>query len=89
MDAIQVLTTELAQAVSGNTIYDSYKDQWKYLLESYVGGVEYQNAQHLVKYQLETESEYQNRLRTTPLQNHCASVISVYNSFLFRQEPQA
>lgn len=88
MDAVQVLTTELAQAVSGNSIYDTYKNQWRYLLESYIGGVEYQNAQHLVKYQLETESEYQNRLRTTPLQNHCASVISVYNSFLFRQQPK-
>lgn len=88
MDAVQLLTTEIAQAVSGNSIYDAYKDQWRYLLESYIGGQEYQNAQHLVKYQLETESEYQSRLATTPLQNHCASVISVYNSFLFRQSPQ-
>ena len=69
MDAIQLLTTEVAQAVSGNAIYDAYKSQWRYMLESYMGGMEYQNAQHLVKYQLETESEYQNRLDTTPLQN--------------------
>ena len=88
MDAIQLLTTEVAQAVSGNTIYEGYKSQWRYMMESYLGGMEYQNAQHLVKYQLETEGEYQNRLDTTPLQNHCSSVISVYNSFLFGQQPQ-
>jgi len=36
---------------------------------------------------METDAEYTNRLKATPLENHCQSVISVYNSFLFREEP--
>ena len=40
-----------------------------------------------MKYSLEAEAEYQARLRSTPLDNHCRSVISVYISFLFREEP--
>jgi len=88
MDAIQRLNDAIAKAASGNDTYDTYKPHWQYLLESYLGGEEYRRAEHLVKYQLETESEYQSRLRTTPLDNHCASVISVYNSFLFRTEPE-
>jgi hypothetical protein len=36
---------------------------------------------------LESDAEYAARLSTTPLQNHCQSVISVYSSFLFRYAP--
>lgn len=87
MDQIQILTQEINKAISGNTTYNTYRPIWRYLLESYVGGEEYRRAQHLVRYQLESDAEYVARLRTTPLQNHCQSVISVYTSFLFRQEP--
>jgi hypothetical protein len=88
MDAIQTLSTEVAAILSANTTYQTYQSQWKYLLESYVGGREYRNAGHLTRYQLETDNEYNARLSTTPLENHCSSVISVYNSFLFRECPE-
>lgn len=88
MDQIQTLSQEISKALSGNTTYSTYRPIWRYLLESYVGGEEYRNAKHLVRYQLESEAEYAARLRTTPLQNHCQSVISVYTSFLFREEPE-
>lgn len=87
MNVVETLTQEIAAIVSGNKLYESYSAQWRYLLESYLGGEEYRRAQHLTRYQLETDGEYQARLRTTPLQNHCQSVISVYQSFLFREEP--
>lgn len=88
MDAIQTLANEIAKATSGNKIYDTYLPQWRYLLESYIGGEEYRTAGHLTRYQLESDAEYKARLRSTPLDNHCQSVISVYNSFLFRKEPE-
>ena len=87
MDSIQTLENEIAKLVSGNKLYETYQTIWKYLLESYTGGEEYRRAGHLTRYQLETDGEYQARLKTTPLENHCASVVSVYNSFLFREEP--
>lgn len=87
MDAIQTIEQEIASLVAGNKIYDTYYPTWKYLLESYVGGDEYRRAGHLTRYQLETAAEYDARLKTTPLENHCASVIQVYNSFMFREEP--
>lgn len=87
MDAIQTLENDIAAALSGNDIYNTYKDTWKYLLESYIGGEEYRRAAHLTRYQLESDIEYQARLRATPLENHCQSVVSVYNSFLFRESP--
>lgn len=87
MNVTQTLEQEIAAIVSGNKLYNTYISQWKYLLESYLGGDEYRQAGHLTRYQLETDNEYQSRLRATPLDNHCQSVISVYNSFLFREEP--
>ena len=88
MNILETLSNDVAQLISGNDIYTSYQYRWKYLLESYVGGEEYRRAQHLTRYQLETVQEYEARLKATPLENHCASVISVYNSFLFREEPE-
>lgn len=87
MDVSQILSTEVASVIAANRLYETYLPQWKYLLESYIGGEEYRRAGHLTRYQLETDAEYAARLRETPLDNHCQSVISVYNSFLFRQEP--
>ena len=88
MNSIETLATEIAALTSGNRLYDTYQPIWKYLLESYTGGEEYRSAGHLTRYQLETQKEYDARLRATPLENHCSSVISVYNSFLFREEPK-
>lgn len=87
MDQIQTLSNAVTQAISGNNTYNTYEPIWRYLLESYIGGEEYRRASHLVRYQLETEREYTARLYQTPLDNHCQSVISVYNSFLFRENP--
>ena len=87
MDAIQSITNEVARLTSGNLTFNTYRPIWQFLLESYVGGEEYRRAGHLTRYVLETNAEYQARLSTTPLENHCSSVVSVYNSFLFREEP--
>lgn len=87
-NATQKIATEIASLLSGNSTYNSYDTRWRFLLESYIGGMEYREAGHLTRYQLETDAEYNARLRGTPLENHCASVINVYNSFLFREDPK-
>lgn len=68
-------------------LYLRYRPRWEFLYQSYVGGDEYRRAGHLTRYQLETDGEYNQRLRITPLTNHCASVIQTYVSFLFREHP--
>ena len=82
---IKEIITELT---SGNSLYNKHIHQWTYLLESYLGGEDYRRGGHLTRYAMETDEEYAARLRATPLDNHCHSVISVYNSFLFREKPQ-
>ena len=84
---IQTLQEQYLQAVSTNLLYTRNRDQWQYLLESYMGGIDYRNAGHLTKYVNETSGEYTARLNSTHLENHCQSVVSTYMSFLFREEP--
>ena len=84
---IQTLQEQYLQAVSTNQLYIRNRDQWQYLLESYMGGIDYRNAGHLTKYVNETAGEYAARLNSTHLENHCQSVVSTYMSFLFREEP--
>lgn len=88
MNVIDTLTDELRKFLTGNKLYLDYLPRWQYLLESYLGGQEYRTAGHLTRYALETDAEYNARLRATPLDNHCQSTIQIYNSFLFREEPE-
>lgn len=79
------LLEQYLHATTTNRQYTRNRDRWQYLLEAYMGGEEWQRGLHLTKYVNETAQEYTARLRATPLENHCKSVISTYTSFLFRQ----
>ena len=73
------------------TVHDNYKkltQQWEFLVRSYYGGKEYKLGNYLHQYNLELDNEYDLRLDSTPLDNHCRNVVQVYSSFLFRQPPK-
>ena len=84
----QTLNDDYIALSSTHSLYTRNRDRWQFLMESYTGGVEYQNGGHLTRYVLETPNEYSSRLANTPLDNHCQSVIQTYVSFLFREEPE-
>ena len=83
----QTLSQDFARVSTTNLEYSRNRERWAFLLDSYVGGDQYKQGNYLTRYQLETQQEYNARISNTPLINHCASVISVYTSFLFRQNP--
>ena len=86
--ANQTLLDDYRALNTTHWLYNRNRDRWQFLYESYVGGEEYRRSGHLTRYQLETEGEYSSRLQNTPLDNHCASVIGTYISFMFREEPE-
>ena len=85
---MSTVNEQIDALVGGNTVYQQYVEQWRYLLVSYMGGDDYREGGFLQRYQMETSSEYGARLQSTPLDNHCGSVVRTYNSFLFRTPPQ-
>ena len=68
--------------------YNNYLNQWKFYIRSYLGGTEYKQGLYLTRYVYESENEYMNRLAQANIDNHVKSVISIYNSFLYRQNPK-
>jgi len=84
----KTLTDDYKYISVTNMEYTRNRDRWEFLLYSYIGGEEYRNQGYLTRYQLETNAEYQQRLKTTPLDNHCQSDIGVYMSYLFRENPK-
>jgi len=83
----QTLLEQYMAVVSTNNLYQRNQAQWEYLLESYMGGIEYKRTGYLTRYVNETANEYTARVTSTHLENHCKSVVSTYVSFLFREEP--
>ena len=83
MDII-VATTEITYT---HPDYDDHKDQWEFHLRSYLGGEQYKDGNYLVRYLNEDKNEYARRIDLTPIDNHCANVVHIYSSFLWRQKP--
>lgn len=79
------MSKEYQLVTATHDLYKQSNSRWMYLLQSYMGGEFYRQAQHLTKYKMELPAEYSERLYSTPLDNHCKGVINVYNSFLFRE----
>ena len=61
--------------------------RWTYFSDSFNGGNDYRQGEYLTKYILESADDYTTRIKSTPLDNHCKSVVETYNSFLFRKPP--
>jgi len=69
------------------TVHPEYRrwiSIWRFLRDSYVGGLDYQEGCYLTRYQFESEEEYRSRILQTPIDNHCKSVIHTFNSFIFQ-----
>lgn len=86
--ANQTLLDDYRRLSMTNYEYGRNRPRWQFLLDSFIGGSDYRQAGYLTKYVLENGGEYNQRLLNTPLQNHCSSIISVYMSFLFRNDIQ-
>ena len=70
--------------MSTHPIYEKMIGRWIYLLNSFMGGDKYRKAGYLTRYSYESEIDYEERLRQTPIDNHCKAIVSIYNAFLFR-----
>lgn len=70
-----------------NPEYNERYEHWRFLQFSYEGGLAYKNENYLTRYITESDGEYEKRVEQTPIDNHCKSIVSIYNSFLFKKPP--
>ena len=59
--------------------------RWRYLSDSYQGGLAYKKGEYLQRYTLETGGQYEQRIDSTPLDNLCKNVVHTYTSFIYNQ----
>jgi hypothetical protein len=77
----------LKEVEQKHTAYDKHIDEWRFFNDSFLGGESYKQGGYLTRYESEIDNDdsYQARLKQTPIDNHCASIIQIYSSFLFRE----
>ena len=68
-------------------LWEANISNWEFYIRSYLGGNDYKNGYYLHRYVLESPEEYEQRIRHTPLDNHCKNVVQIYTSFLWRVPP--
>ena len=68
-------------------LYENNIRNWEFYIRSFLGGNDYKNGYNLHRYILETPEEYDQRIRHTPVDNHCRNVVQIYSSFLWRVPP--
>jgi hypothetical protein len=76
------------QSLPTHPEYQNFIRRWKYYINSYMGGTQYKMGQYLTKYVFESEGDYVSRIAQTPLDNQVKSVVHIFNSFLYRNEPK-
>jgi len=67
--------------------YLANENNWEFYLRSYLGGDDYRGGNYLVRYLNESKEDYSRRLDLTPIDNHCANVVHIYSSFLWKNPP--
>ncbi len=72
---------------SKHSLWHSNISNWEFYIRSYLGGNDYKNGYYLHRYVLESPEDYEQRIRHTPLDNHCKNVVQIYTSFLWRVPP--
>lgn len=77
----------LEYVTSVHPLYKLYLPRWTYLGDAYSGGYDHYLGKYLEPYYYESTDDYMKRLRQVALDNHCRSVIGIYNSFLYRKSP--
>jgi len=80
----------LEQLMATHDSYKGHAEQAQYMYRSYIGGPTYRAGNYLTRYIGEDSTQgdsYGKRLTSTPLDNHVASTVDIYRSFLFREAP--
>ena len=81
-----------AEAIKSKLLYthNAWQDnieRWVFLIDSYLGGKNFRDGKYLTAYAMESQMDYESRLDSTPYDNHVKAIVAIYNSFLFRVEP--
>jgi len=65
-------------------LYRANCAEWEFFRTAYLGGREWEEASLLYRYLNETAPQLAERLKQTPMENHCKSVVHTYSGFIWQ-----
>ena len=68
-------------------ILTAHKD-YEFFRRSYEGGSEYREGNYLIRHVREKKEDYDRRKEQASFANFCSDVVDIYNSYLYREQPE-
>ena len=72
-------------------VHPTYKDfikEWKFFINSYLGGKFYRDGDYLLRHPFESLENYERRKAIAYYYNYCAPIIDLFTSYLTKDQPQ-
>jgi hypothetical protein len=68
--------------------YTDFLDEWKFFINSYLGGKFYRDGDYLLKHPFESPDNYKRRKDIAYFYNYCAPIIDLFTSYLTKDQPK-
>jgi len=77
---------KLEAILKGNASYRENKENWEFLYDSYVGGLQFADGEYLSKHTNETESDFNDRKKLSAYTNFVEPLVRLYSSYIFKSD---
>jgi len=73
------------------SVHSTYKDfiaEWKFFINSYLGGKFYRDGDYLLRHPFESTANYKRRKEIAYFYNYCAPIVDLFTSYLTKDQPK-
>lgn len=68
--------------------YKEFIEEWKFFINSYLGGKFYRDGDYLLRHPFESLENYNRRKEIAYFYNYCAPIIDLFTSYLTKDQPK-
>jgi hypothetical protein len=68
--------------------YTKFIKEWKFFINSYLGGKFYRDGDYLLKHPFESTKNYKRRKEIAYYYNYCAPIVDLFTSYLTKDQPK-
>jgi hypothetical protein len=76
------------ELIAVHPTYKKFIDEWKFFINSYLGGKFYRDGDYLLRHPFESLENYKRRKDIAYYYNYCAPIIDLFTSYLTKDRPK-
>ena len=76
------------ELLAAHPTYKNFINEWKFFINSYLGGKFYRDGDYLLRHPFESLENYKRRKDIAYFYNYCAPIIDLFTSYLTKDQPQ-